>query len=119
METRSSTVRTVRTSTEAVRKWRKANTNKWREDRRKNLPYGIWTLEDGGQVLFNRYYLPLWERRPDGTIIPRDHTPWGTAPNPEDGRWVKWKTQRWLYDDGTPELQKREAGMRALAEWGL
>jgi hypothetical protein len=25
------------------------------------LPYGVWTLEDGSQVLFNRGYLPLWQ----------------------------------------------------------
>ena len=26
------------------------------------LPYGKWTCSDGREILFNRYYEPVWER---------------------------------------------------------
>lgn len=33
--------------------------SKWK---RINLPYGMWTLSDGTEVLFNRDYIPIYER---------------------------------------------------------
>ena len=29
---------------------------------RLSLPYGLWTCDDGKEILFNREYQPIWER---------------------------------------------------------
>jgi hypothetical protein len=106
MKKGSGTVRTVR------------NTQKVREYRRMYLPYGVWTLEDGSKVLFNRRYAPMHRRYPDGTITSwpapyvNDHVPGSST-------WVEWGTQTWFYDDGIPEQEKVNRGCRALWEWGL
>ena len=72
-------------------------------------PYGIWTTEDGREVLFNRDYQPIWQRRS------------GEPPEPADRKeWVKGiLSQRWFYKDGTPESQKHARGAAILAEWGV
>jgi hypothetical protein len=82
---------------------------------RERLPYGIWTCADGREVLFNRRYRPLWERRP-GTSA--------TAANPDE--WVSWKTQSWFFNDGNLPWNKHDDGRRSLArckqvlrEWGV
>jgi hypothetical protein len=41
-------------------------------DSRRALPYGMWTCADGREVLFNRSYQPLWQRRPGGRIEAAD-----------------------------------------------
>jgi hypothetical protein len=33
--------------------------------RRNDLPYGKWTCPDGREVLFNRFYEPIWQRHPE------------------------------------------------------
>jgi hypothetical protein len=74
--------------------------------RRHDLPYGKWTCADGREVLFNRFYEPIWQRRPDG------------APEPADAReWVGYKTQVWFYNDGHREPQKVARGKAALTDW--
>jgi hypothetical protein len=73
-----------------------------------DLPYGKWTCADGREVLFNRWYEPLWQRHP------------GSPPEPADPmEWVRWIRQEWFYDDGTRDKQKIGRGEAALAEWGL
>lgn len=69
-----------------------------------DLPYGIWTCEDGREVLFNRFYEPIW-----GCAQ-------GAAPaeaNPNE--WVPWQKQEYFYDDSTKT--KRANATRALAVW--
>ena len=41
------------------------------------LPYGVWFCEDGREVLFNRLYLAMWERR-NGIAKPADQSEWVT-----------------------------------------
>lgn len=72
------------------------------------LPYGIWTCADGREVLFDRFYQPMFQRLEDGTVSRAD-----------SGEWVKWEKQNWFYHDGTPYQEKRKAGVAALAAWGL
>ena len=54
------------------------------------LIYGIWTTEDGTQVLFSRSYHPLFKRRPGEPAVPDDRH-----------RWVHGIVQTvWFYNDG-------------------
>ena len=39
---------------------------------RQIFPYGKWTCADGREVLFNRYYNPIWSRSPNGTVTEAD-----------------------------------------------
>lgn len=83
-------------------------------------PYGLWTCADGREVLFNRHYQALYERRPpDRGRAVVDHR-----------QWVPWVKQEWFFDDGTspvsgwripegawrPALGRINAVLRA---WGL
>jgi hypothetical protein len=77
--------------------------------RRNDLPYGKWTCSDGREVLFNRFYEPIWHRcRPAETPEPTDPT-----------ERVPWETQEWFYDDGVRDRQKIVRGEAALTEWGI
>jgi hypothetical protein len=51
------------------------------------LPYGIWTCENGREVLFNRNYQP---------IVQRHNGRWSRADAKE---WVYWKEQWYFYGD--------------------
>lgn len=71
--------------------------------RRAFLPYGMWRCEDGREVLFNRYYEPIHERRAGGPVQPA---------NPKE--WVsRIAVEMWFYDDGTK--QKTRVGKEKLA----
>ena len=73
------------------------------------LPYGEWTCSDGSRVLFNRRYMPMWQRKPDGTVSRVD-------PN----KWVDWVSQRWFYNDDNPpryNVETRVRLVRILAEF--
>lgn len=71
-----------------------------------NLPYGAWTCADGREVLFNRFYEPIWQRSP------------GAEPTEADPKErVRFIAQRWFYTDHTKA--KRPAGKAALAAWGI
>jgi hypothetical protein len=59
---------------------------------RRELPYGVWTLADGGQVLFDRDYHPIWQRSPDA----------GAAIQVAAWRWVDWVQQNYFFDDDNP-----------------
>jgi hypothetical protein len=62
-------------------KW-KALFTRWR------IPYGLWTCEGGREIIFNRDYKPIWERK-GGKVKPG---------NPKE--WVKFIDQRWFHSDG-------------------
>lgn len=73
---------------------------------RNDYPYGVWTCADGREVLFNRFYEPIWQRLP------------GEDPKPADPHErVKWVKQDYFYDDGSRDLERRARA--ALRSWGL
>lgn len=69
------------------------------------LPYGMWTCEDGREVLFNRKYWPIWERREREPV---------KAADPHE--WVKGivKTE-YFFNDGNPPWGNR-ASLRKCKE---
>jgi len=77
--------------------------------RRALLPYGRWTCQDGREVLFNRFYEPIWQRQPSGIV------------EAADGReWVKFIGEEWFYSDrDETETAKRSKAIPALLAWGL
>lgn len=52
------------------------------------LPYGCWTCDGGREVLFNRFYKPIWQRI-DGAVLAADAD-----------EWIRWTSQQWFYSDG-------------------
>src|SRR5262249_34390848 len=71
-------------------------------------PYGRWVCANGREVLFNRKYQPILERRP------------GEAPKPADPtEWVHWVLQEYFFHDGTrgPGVLKNVNAV--LTSWGL
>jgi hypothetical protein len=76
-----------------------------------DLPYGIWTCADGREVLFNRFYEPLWERSPAFAA---------RAANPAER--VPAVRQDWFYThsgNGRGEGDYRRAGEAVLTAWGI
>lgn len=81
-------------------------------------PYGRWTCADGREVLFNRQYWPILERRPGEQARPA---------NP--GEWIEHiVTHDYFFDDWTSPWRhpwnKRRAETLAtvnqvLIEWGF
>jgi hypothetical protein len=84
-------------------------------------PYGKWTCADGREVLFNRQYWPILERRPGEPV--RVARP---------GEWVRWRTQDHFFDDGDSpwrgddhhrfrprSIAALDRVNAVLAEWGL
>lgn len=72
------------------------------------MPYGVWACADGREVLFNRRYVPLFERRPGGPV---------SAANPAE--WVPFVRQAWFYSGEHPEAECRDRARAALRAWGL
>ena len=74
------------------------------------MPYGQWTCADGREVLFDRDYVPICERRPGQT--PR-------RSNPKER--IKWEAQDWLYEDaeGFSEAKKLRVAKAKLETWGM
>ena len=70
-----------------------------------DLPYGIWTCPDGREVLFNRFYEPIWQRRTPGSD-PEAADPFERVP---------YEKQAWFYNDGTRD--KAAHAKAALAGW--
>lgn len=59
---------------------------------RYSLPYGQWRCRDGREILFNREYRAIWERRPGEPTRRADL-----------GEWVKGIIDKqWFFDDGDP-----------------
>ena len=75
------------------------------------LPYGKWTCADGMEILFNRDYRPIWEKRPDGTVI---------AANPDE--WIVFSKQEFCFGDARiPPSDKATFRLccNILKEWGV
>ena len=49
------------------------------------LPYGRWRCADGREVLFNRFYEPIWERT--GRVVRHGHLPERQIIAPASGLW--------------------------------
>lgn len=64
---------------------------------RQRLPYGLWVLSDGCNVLFNRNYKPMLVRQSLATSV--------TVANPE--WWVPWEIQRWFFSDADAPWRAR------------
>lgn len=75
-------------------------------ERWNDLPYGKWTCVDGREVLFNRCYEPIWQRKPGGDPAPADPT-----------EWIHWQRQEWFYRDDHSERQSWECAQTALNGW--
>ena len=75
---------------------------------RNDLPYGKWICSDGREVLFNRFYEPIWQRRPQEKPAPAD---------PHER--VPWSAQEWFYDDTHGARQRTNRAKAALADWGI
>ena len=80
---------------------------------RRVLPYGMWTCDNGREVLFNRNYSPIWQRISVvvSAVCPSDRIP--------------WKEQMWFFKDGstpwgTGKLCKEslERQLSILYSWG-
>jgi hypothetical protein len=71
-------------------------------------PYGIWVCDDGREVLFDRHYRPIFERRLGQPVTAADSR-----------EWVHWKDQQWFYDDGTPRRERYRAVKAVLDAWGI
>jgi hypothetical protein len=77
------------------------------------VPYGIWTCRDGREVLFNRAYYPLYQRRPAQP-----------AERIKEWCWVHWSTQDYFFDDSICHVpggwEKAIVRINAvLKDWGL
>jgi hypothetical protein len=75
------------------------------------VPYGRWVCGDGREVLFNRCYQPIWQRRPGAPAEPA---------NPDE--WVPWITQAWFWDDYDHPGRNRKTLTKVnklLKSWGL
>lgn len=87
---------------------------KTRVEYKQLCPYGIWTCDDGREVLFNRDYCPVLERKDDGPARPANM-----------GAWINWKKQSWFFNDGNPPWRgkgKEDTLARinaVLKEWGV
>jgi hypothetical protein len=94
----------------------------WNKDRAR-LPYGMWTCENGRQVLYDRDYVAMWER--SGPNQP--------AQRADPTEWVDDIVKHeFFYDDGslpytswklsTLDAVRRAARRRCetvLIEWGV
>lgn len=71
------------------------------------MPYGQWTCEDDRVVLFNRDYLPIWEKK-NGLVQPANCY-----------EWVPWVKQEWFYNDSHSVTQSIKIGLKVLRDWGV
>jgi len=78
---------------------------------RHKLPYGKWTCAGGREVLFNRDYKPIWQRRLGGPTEAADPL-----------EWVNFTKQEWFYDDNSKPWKHLAAHKRCnqvLLAWAL
>lgn len=74
--------------------------------RRNNLPYGLWICPDGREILFNRFYEPLWQRYPGQNPTPANPT-----------EFIKFAKQSWFYKDSTKD--KTKVAEQELTKWNI
>ena len=67
------------------------------------VPFGVWRTAGGDEVLFNRFYNPIFQRKPGQPARPA---------NPH--QWVHWVTQD--YFAWPPDIA---ASNKLLKSWGL
>jgi hypothetical protein len=63
---------------------------------KKILPYGKFIFEDGSQILFNRYYIPIVDRKPIADI------------NQEMQLRIQDAKKQWFYKDSNPPWRDKE-----------
>lgn len=84
------------------------------------LPYGVWTLDDGSEVVFSRDYFPMWRISRDGNVeralpwiwvssIQKQQYFWEDANTPWDEPSVKAQMERFLDE-------KKLSGLPILAD---
>ena len=76
------------------------------------LPYGVWTCDDGREVLFNRDYVPFLQRCPGGLATDVEE-----RPNRRGVKWIPWVSQSWFFDDGTSYAERLARGAKVLADF--
>jgi hypothetical protein len=72
------------------------------------MPYGKWDCDDGREVLFDRDYVPIFERRSGQGAVRAD---------PEE--LIPWKTQNYFYGERESEAVCRKRAEAVLREWGV
>jgi hypothetical protein len=85
---------TTQRSPRTLRKDPKPPSERMYQHLRNHLPYGWWIERDGSCVLFNRYYVPIWRRTPDGNVSAV------TGPWRYGKKWIDWVRQAYFYNDG-------------------
>lgn len=78
---------------------------------RLELPYGRWTCPDGREVLFDRWYQPIWQRMPGETA---------TAADREER--VGFTREEWFYTDADTPWRSKAGLARCMAvlhDWGV
>lgn len=75
-----------------------------------NLPYGVWTLQNGDKVLFNRRYRPIALLRNGASSAVL------VGPN----QWIRGITdEQWFYHDGHTEREKWDRATKASVDYGF
>ena len=84
----------------------------WQQLYRRVLPYGIWTLPNGDEVLFNRDYDPIRIRGKADGVVRVCHPHWVDGVTDE-------QTQFFYQDHTSPTLNAKTHAVVAgiLAEW--
>lgn len=75
---------------------------------RPRIPYGVWTRRQGGLVLFDRQYRPMWQASPDGQVTEAD-----------PAERVDFTGQRWLWNGSTPRREREAITAATLRAWGV
>lgn len=97
--------------TKTIFTWTDAEKDRRQQKLQDVLPYGKWTRAHGSEVLFNRHYMPIWERSPDGVVRPADHD-----------EWVDYQHTEYFYFDGNAprhNADTRERLNQLLKSWGV
>ncbi|MCL1863617.1 MAG: hypothetical protein FWF78_08630 [Defluviitaleaceae bacterium] len=72
------------------------------------LPYGRWVCSDGREVLFNRFYEPIWERNANIN----NNQPFRADPH----EWIENIVEAVsYYDDGSPPYRGKKTFNKCLS----
>jgi hypothetical protein len=109
---------------------KKMSYDEWRD----RCPYGAWRCADGREVLFNRSYMPIIERRPGEQARPANPNEWIESIVGEEHFWTDYEHPQYradtlgdvnqiLIDWGFPQLPaapaQRRGGGRLTCFWEL
>jgi hypothetical protein len=75
------------------------------------LPYGQWTYADGTEILFNRYYQPIFKRNSAGVVSKCD-----------PDCWIDYDEEAWFFTDPNSPWFNKETFKKCVAfltEWGV